>query len=375
MKRVKWLGILLLCTAVLGGCADETTRDVIMEIQESALSAPQKTEAVRGAICDSLYYDAQVGPKVEQLTFPEEGMFGEFYVQLGDEVKEGDILAAPVLESIEKAIENKKKDIESIVRTYDYRKATLENSLAKAKLELENVYAKLEVMEHPSAEYTKTCTQAGEFDEQCRRLKLQLKQLKETYEHELPYHQKKLKELQTEREGNLIRAPFDGTIIALAEVEYGNRLDSNRDYVAVADTSVEYARCSNISITLLNQMERILFWKDGKEYEVVSVPMDHEYYLKTKNNGEDAYSEFVISDPNDEIHIGDFGKMVLIEEEKEDALLIPENTLQFFGGKYYVYKDVDGKLERVEVEIGIRDGISVEIIEGLEEGDVVYVQE
>lgn len=375
MKTVKWLGILLVSAVAFGGCADKTAQDVIIEIQESALNAPQRTEVVRGDISASIYYDVQVGPKVEQLTFEEEGAFGEFFVQLGDEVKEGDVLATPVLESVEKAIENKEKEIENVIRTYNYRKASLENSLAKANKELENVYAKLEGMEHPSAEYTQTCTQAGVYDEQRRRLELQLKQLQETYELDLPYHRKKLKELQTELVGNLIKAPFDGTIIALAEVEYGNRLDSNMYYVAVADTSVEYARCTNVSITLLNQLEKIVFWKDGKEYDAVSIPMDHEYYMETKNSGEEAYSEFEITDPNNEIEIGDYGKLKLVKQEKENVLLIPETTLQSSGGKYYVYKDVDGRHERVEVEIGIQDGMHVEIVEGLEEGDVVYVQE
>ena len=41
----------------------------------------------------------------------------------------------------------------------------------------------------------------------------------------------------------------------------------------------------------------------------------------------------------------------------------------------YVYKDADGKRELVNVTIGISDGIHVEIVEGLEEGDVIYVQE
>lgn len=376
MKRVKWLGILLISAAALGGCGGSTAQsDVIVELKESALNAPQTTEVTRGDMQVAAYYDAQVGPRVEQLTFAEEGAFGEFLVELGDTVKEGDILAVPAMENLEKAIENKEKELENLDKTYEYEKASLENEIAIAKKELENVYSILDTLEYYTTEYTETCKQAGNYDEQRQKLELQLKQLKETYDLERPHCAAELQKLREESEGNLIKAPFDGTIIALASVEYGTALDKNFYYVAVADTSVSYARCLYVSLTVLNQLEKAVFWKDGKEYEAVSIPMDHDYYMATKNNGEDAYSEFLISDPNGEISQGDYGKIKLVMKEKQDVLLLPETAVQSTGGNYYVYKDVDGRHERVSVKVGSTDGINVEILEGLEEGDVVYVQE
>lgn len=376
MKRVKWIGILLVSAIALGGCGDTTTQDdVIVELKESALNAPQTTEVIRGDMQIATYCDAQVGPRVEQLTFAEEAAFGEFLVELGDTVKEGDVLATPALGNLEKAVENKEKELENLDKTYEYRKASLENEIAIAKKELENVYSILETLEYYTAEYTETCKQAGNYDEQRQRLELQLKQLKETYELERPHCAGELQKLRDEIEGNLIKAPFDGTIIALASVEYGTAIDRNIYYVAVADTSVAYARCLSVSITVLNQLEKVIFWKDGKEYEAVSIPMDHDYYMATKNNGEDAYSEFLISDPDGEISQGDYGKIKLVTKEKQDVLLLPETAVQSTGGNYYVYKDVGGKYERVSIKVGSKDGINVEILEGLEEGDVVYVQE
>uniref|UniRef100_UPI0040567EA9 efflux RND transporter periplasmic adaptor subunit n=1 Tax=Acetatifactor sp. TaxID=1872090 RepID=UPI0040567EA9 len=375
MKTGKCLAILLLSAVVLGGCAEDTAQGTIVELKESALNAPQKTEVVRGDISVTLVYDAQIGPKVEQLTFEEEGSFGEFFVQLGDEIKKGEILATPALEGIESAIEAKEEQIANLTRTYQYQKETMENSILVAQKELENVQKTIEGLTYLTPEYTQACRQAGNYDEQRRRLELQLKQLTETYELELPYYQKQLRELKEEGEGNMIRAPFDGTVIALEQLEYGTPLNSNLYYVAVADTSEIYARCLNVSITVLNQVKRIEFWKDGKTYEAISIPMDHDYYMATKNNGEDAYSEFEIMNPAGELEHGDYGKLILVLEEKKDVLLVPETTLQLSGGMYYVYKDVDGKTERVPVEIGAKDGIHVEIVEGLEEGDVVYVQE
>lgn len=376
MKTGKRLGILLLSTVMLSGCAGDSAKgDRIIELQESALNAPQKTVVTRGDIQVVTYYDAQVGPKVEQLSFAEAGSFGEFRVQLGDTVQEGEILATPALENLEEQIENKEEEIEAYKVNYNFQKTNKEKSLEIAKLNLEKTLKALESIELYTPLYTATCVDAGNYDEDRLRLELELKQLKETYEMELPYLQKQLAKLKDEYEGNLLKAPFDGTIIALAEAEYGNYINPKSYYVAVADNSLEYARCENVSITVLNNLESISFWKDGKEYEATNIPMTHAYYMATMNNGEDAYSEFHISDPNDEVSIGNYGKIKLVTKEKKDVLLLPETALTLSGGKYYVYKDVDGKHERVAVKVGYKDGLKAEIEEGLEEGDVVYVQE
>lgn len=375
MKTKRLLGILLASVIMLGGCATDGAQETIAELQDSALEKPQTVEVVRGDMSVTTYQDAYVGPKVKQLTFEKEGIFGEYFVQLGDTVKEGDILATPALESIEKEIENTEEQIESLTNNYNYRKASLENSIEIAELELEYIYEQLESMQYMTPEYTKACIEAGNYDQQRLKLELQLKQLTETYELELPYYQKRLQELRSDSEGNVIRAPFDGTIVALAGAEYGDGITLDRYYVAVADTSVKYARTASISTNTLNRLQEVNFWIDGKEYETVSVPMDYDYYLETKNSNETAYSEFEILDSTDEISYGDYGKIKLVSAEKKDVLMLPETALRLSNGSYFVYMDVDGQYSRVLVKIGAKDGINVEILEGLEEGDVVYVQE
>lgn len=376
MKTKNVLGMLLLCAVVLSGCAEAAVqKGSVIELQESALDAAQSAKVEKGDIQLITYYDAQVGPKVEQLTFAREDYFGEFMVQLGDTVREGDVLATPAREHLESEIEAAEEALEQLKVNYNYNKTSLENSLKIAELNLEKNLKHLETVELYTQEYTDTCVDAGRYDEQRLKLELQLKQLKETYDLELPYRQKQLKELKDEYEGNLIVAPFDGTIIGLAEIEYGSPVSTKKYYVAVADSSVTYARCLNVGSTVLKNLEAIAFWKDGKEYEAVSVPMQYDYYVATLNNGEDAYSEFEIADVNGELADGDYGKIKLVHKEKKDVLLIPELALQLSGDKYYVYKDVDGKHERVAVEVGYKNGLKAEITAGLEEGDVVYVQE
>lgn len=66
----------------------------------------------------------------------------------------------------------------------------------------------------------------------------------------------------------------------------------------------------------------------------------------------------------------------IIVEEKADILLVPSLAVSEKGSKSYVYTQKDestGDLSgEVEVETGITDGNSVEIVSGLNEGDMVY---
>lgn len=374
MKIRRVIGIFLLSVMALTGCGQETSQGTIIELKESSLNRPQKVAVVRGDMCIATYQDAYVGPRVEQLSFAEDGLFGEFHVQLGDVVKKGDILATPATENLEKSIESLEKEIEGYSRTYLYRKASLENSISIAATRLEQAYAEIDEAHYPSPEFSAACMRAGTYDEQRKRLELELKQLTETYDLELPYKQQKLQKLRKECEGNNIVAPFDGTVIALAETEHGAGISKDLYYVALADTTVSYARCKIVSSTTLNRLQDIFFWKDGKEYRVTAIPMDYDYYMETRNSNEDAYSEFEILSPDEDITMGAYGKMKLVTEYRKDVLMLPETALKLTGGNYYVYKDTDGQYQQIVVKVGAKDGIYAEILEGLEEGDVVYVQ-
>lgn len=375
MKRTVWLGMILMSVFMLTACADSTAEETVAEITESDLNTPQTAAVVRGDLQVTMIYDAQIGPKTEQLSFQNDGIFGEFKVQLGDTVKKGDVLAVPALEAVEDEIEEKENELASLRANYEHDKSTLENQIAIVKIRLEEDYSKLKTAEYPSEEYSSLCLQAGKHDEEKKRLELTMEQLEETYRLERTHCESKLEKLKRQKNGNMIVAPFDGVVIAVAEAVYGESIDTNRYYIALGDTSVEYAGCEYVGGYFLKSAEKVLFWKDGMEYEAVPVSKDDRYYMELKNNGETIFSEFEVTDGNDTLSEGAFGKIKVVMKEKKNVLLLPEICLNSSGGEYYVYKDVDGSHERVAVQVGSKDGLRAEITDGLEEGDVVYVQE
>lgn len=66
--------------------------------------------------------------------------------------------------------------------------------------------------------------------------------------------------------------------------------------------------------------------------------------------------------------------IIFVTEEKEDVLYVSRKAIVEKNGKDYVYVNKGlGKMELREVETGINNGIEVEILSGLEEGDIIYL--
>jgi membrane fusion protein, multidrug efflux system len=68
---------------------------------------------------------------------------------------------------------------------------------------------------------------------------------------------------------------------------------------------------------------------------------------------------------------GMFARIILILEQRHEALMIPEEALVPRGAAQMVYKVVDGKVEIVPVVTGMRQKGRVEVVQGLKPGDTV----
>lgn len=367
MKRKIGIALLLAATMAVAACGNSTkeqgTKTEIVELVESEAERAQTVTVVRGDMQISNSYDAKVGPKVVQLRFSDDGIFGEYKVGLGDTVKEGDILAVPDTEQIEEEIEAKERELSDLIANFEYQKATFEKQIENLELETANTTHEINKIR---------------YREQIERIQLQYKQAQETYDMELAHCREQLGKLSDRNTGNVIKAPFDGVVVALHEVDEqgkeGVSIDTNLYYVAVADLSTLYARCEYISKSLINTAQSIVFFKDGVETPASYVPMTERIYREMTNNDEDVYSEFVLENPQGNIVSADYGKIKLVMKERKQVLILPETAVMIDSGKPYVYRDNNGSQEKVMIEIGERNELYVEIVKGLEEGDVVYVQ-
>lgn len=379
MKR-KSILMLLITAGVLVGCGSQTIEtNTVMELAETSTDKPQTIVVERGDLRASTSFDAQVGPRVLQLTFADEGIFGEYKVGLGDSVKKGDILAVSDSEYIEDQIEEYEKELDNYIYNYNYQKASYENDIKILQYQMQDVYdeiAEIEDEEYGTPWYTQLNIQIDNYEEDIKLLELQLTHLQEDYDLKVPYYRSQIQKLHRKSSNNVIKAPFDGTIVALHEVDgKGIEINENLYYIAIADNSTLYARCDYVSPSIINSTQQIVFWHDGVEYSADYVPMTEKIYREMKNSGEDMFSEFQLQNEDGTIVSGDYGKIKLVTKDINQVLLIPEFVVRADADGYYVYRDNAGTRERVSVELGSTDGLKVEIVNGLKEGDVIYVQE
>ena len=86
-------------------------------------------------------------------------------------------------------------------------------------------------------------------------------------------------------------------------------------------------------------------------------------------------SYFDVKDSNAEFDIGESLELYVISDEQKDALIIPSNALYREGSVCYVYKQEGNTKVKTEVTVGTTTTSMVQIVDGIGEGDVVYVKE
>ena len=84
-------------------------------------------------------------------------------------------------------------------------------------------------------------------------------------------------------------------------------------------------------------------------------------------------------EPAQEIMLGMSADVEIVSKKAENALLIPIQAIQIIDGEKYVVfeEDIDEELDYTvathKIETGITDGVMIEVISGLNEGDKVAV--
>ncbi|MFC1746311.1 efflux RND transporter periplasmic adaptor subunit, partial [Candidatus Riflebacteria bacterium] len=71
---------------------------------------------------------------------------------------------------------------------------------------------------------------------------------------------------------------------------------------------------------------------------------------------------------------GMFCRVSFIVKEHKNHLVVPRDVLFRIKGKYFIYVVRNGHAQRVEVKPGIFQGNRVEILQGLNEGDVFITE-
>ena len=168
-----------------------------------------------------------------------------------------------------------------------------------------------------------------------------------------------------------IRAPFSG-IIGLRSVSIGDYVKEGADLVnleSIDPLKVDfrvpevYMRQVTVGQPLQVQLDAL----PGKTFEgrvlAVNPLIDAA--------GRAVVIRAVVRNPDTSLRPGMFARVRLITRDAKDALVLPEQALVPQGDQQFVYRVIDNKAVRTTVEVGQRRDARVEVLVGLEAGDIV----
>ncbi|MBQ7915727.1 MAG: biotin/lipoyl-binding protein [Firmicutes bacterium] len=360
-KSIIYIIVLMLLCSMLG-------------CQNSGSSGPDLLEPVgvkldtavaqRGDIYETTIYNGSVVPYVEELSFVVDGRLGEIGVKTGDTVRKGQVLATLDNEQTLKQIENLQEEISHAhtMGEYNDRLAQLDIEIAEEQL------AKLRADGAP----TNMCL---EKELQIEQLELDLEQSQELRALELEYKEEQLAKLKKQISNGEIVAPFSGQVIYVLAAKEGSSIGAYKTVIGLADEDRLSVSTDYINATKIDDAQRVYARILDTDVQLTYVPMDSREYVSKVLAGETVKSEFIIETDLEKFESGQFAAVMLITSYKENVLTVPANAVYRDEKGRYVYKIQGDERIRCSITVGIANDVEVEIVEGLQEGDVVYVKE
>ena len=322
-----------MCMFTACGSSEEVQEDV--PLLEPANAKVETTYVSRMDISQVELHDGAVIPSFDEFSFDVNGYLYGVFVEPGDKVYKGDVLAGLV-----------GHDHQTILDLEDEIK----------KIEEDNV----KLFESYDLDLEVTRLNGGDIAEKT----LEIKQKKELAEFELQQKKDRLAKLKETDIGYVcIVAPYDSVVVAVSSAGANSYLSKGTAVVALDNGKDPMITCNYfISESAYSKEYSCYAMVRGQRLELNYIPYTKNELKVIVNNGLTPATKFEIKDLNDEeLYVG-------------DVLAIPQNAVYQDATGEFVYEIKDGERIRRSVILGISDNANVEVVEGLEEGACIYVK-
>ncbi len=169
-------------------------------------------------------------------------------------------------------------------------------------------------------------------------------------------------------------APLDGDIIA-RNIEPGQTVTAQDVLLVMSDRLIIEAQLDETDIARIAMGQRAEITLDAYPDRTMLGEIDHiAYEAKTVNNVTMYMVDVLPHSIPEFLRSGMTANVRVIIAEKNDVLLLPADAiLTERGSASVLLHDIETRQRQssLRIKIGISDGRNVEIVEGLEEGDVV----
>lgn len=304
------------------------------------------------------------------------GQIQHLAVSLGDEVKQGDLIAQ--IDSLTQ--QNTLKESQASLNSLNAQYRANQAQIKQAQYEFTRQKGMLAARASSRADYENAEANLAVLQAEQEQLKAEIEKAKinvDSAEVDLGYTK--------------ISAPINGTVVYTA-VEAGQTVNANQ----TTPTIIELAQLDTMTVKAQISEADVIHVKPGQDayFTILGQPFK-QYKGKlraiepgpTIMDGDD--SDLAVSDsdaiyynalfdvPNPErtLRIGMTAQVSILLEQSTDTLLVPAQVLQKGKGRgvYEVPVLENGKVVNKKVEVGINNKVNAEILSGLNEGDQVVV--
>jgi cobalt-zinc-cadmium efflux system membrane fusion protein len=280
------------------------------------------------------------------------GVAKEVLKNIGDTVATGDVLA--ILESREMA------DIKA-----NYLASVEKLFLASSLLEREQRLYKKKVSAEQDYLNAMSVHQEARINVQLAEQRL----------HAFGISEEEMQDLTSENEPDLrlyeIRSPINGVITA-RHITKGEYIENTTTIFQIANLSIIWIDIGVYPKDLLRvrkgQLVNILF-PDGKTAAAKII------YLSPIIQDETITAQAIaeLTDPDENWRPGSFVKVDIATEKQSVPILVSKKAIQEIDGKEYIFVKVPEGFEKRQVQLGVSNGSSVEIVSGLNQKEAYAV--
>lgn len=358
------------------GCGEENpaVRPEDVELMDPVGVGESYEAAARRNLYDAKVYSGLVCPYTEEYSLDNSMVFSDYGALPGDTVRKGETLLRTDTEYADKQIENLEKTIERNRKEHEEYLVETREELEKVRGD-ENFWGgaverwALERPDEETEEYQQWYEENQYYESRYRnamisRQKLEeaLKQRTELYQLDADYNQTLLRRLRKDKDNSTVLTEISGVAVNMQLMDQGMWIPADYPVAAVADPKRKRIRCEYILKEEINRAERVYAIVNGIYYEVEYVPAE---------NDSDSYATFRLPEGAGDMELGVYVVIVVVKQSRMDVLTVPKDAVTKEEDDSFVYLLENGERVYTPVRTGMQDGVYVEILSGVEEGDKV----
>lgn len=372
---------LLLCvccmtaSCILTSCSlmpEEETLPAIPVINSYVAEEYELTTVKRGdLVVDTAVSCTYIPARENNLSFALGGAYiDKVYVQKGDRVKKGQVLAQLVQDNLQEQIASQKYQLDVL----ELEKQHLEENRDLDLWKYDIVLADLEWgIEHNEGPRVTTLEEQKEeqLEKRAETEKSYAKQL-QAAEDAIYLQSLRLAELKEELSQSQIIADMDGTVTYVHAVSEGQRSVKEQVFITLSDLDSTVFVVKGKNAGYFAEGAEVVINCQNKEIGARVVPLE-TLDLPAGADGENiVYLQPLQPDPS--LKDGDRGTIRIVLEQSLDTLYVDKDAIGKANGESFVYLlDQEGMRIIQKVTTGLECGDFIEILDGLAENDSVIL--